>query len=48
MSKEGLKRTIKSAGRVLTKYSPGILTGIGITGMIGATFMAVKDTPKAL
>ena len=48
MSKEGLKRTIKSAERVLTKYSPGILTGIGITGMIGATFMAVKATPKAL
>ena len=48
MSKEGLKRTIKSVGRVLTKYSPGILTGIGITGMIGATFMAVKATPKAL
>ena len=48
MNKEGLKRTIKSAGRVLTKYSPGILTGIGITGMIGATFMAVKATPKAL
>ena len=48
MSKEELKRTIKSAGRVLTKYSPGILTGIGIAGMIGATFMAVKATPKAL
>ena len=48
MSKEGLKRTIKSAERVFTKYSPGILTGIGIAGMIGATFMAVKATPKAL
>lgn len=48
MSKEGLKRTIKSAERALTKYSPGILTGIGIAGMIGATFMAVKATPKAL
>lgn len=48
MNKEGLKRTIKSAERVLAKYSPGILTGIGITGMIGATFMAVKATPKAL
>ena len=48
MNKAGLKRTIKSAERVLTKYSPGILTGIGITGMIGATFMAVKATPKAL
>ena len=48
MNKAGLKQTIKSAGRVLTKYSPGILTGIGIAGMIGATFMAVKATPKAL
>ena len=48
MNKSGLKRTIKSVERVLTKYSPGILTGIGIAGMIGATFMAVKATPKAL
>ena len=48
MNKSGFKRTIKSAERVLTKYSPGILTGLGIAGMIGATFMAVKATPKAL
>ena len=48
MNKSGLKRTIKSVERVFTKYSPGILTGIGIAGMIGATFMAVKATPKAL
>lgn len=48
MNKAGLKQTIKSAERILTKYSPGILTGIGIAGMIGATFMAVKATPKAL
>lgn len=48
MNKAGLKQTIKSAERVLTKYTPGILTGIGIAGMIGATFMAVKATPKAL
>ena len=48
MNKAGLKQTIKSAERVLTKYSPGILTGIGIAGMIWATFMAVKATPKAL
>ena len=46
MNKEGLKRTIKSAERVLAKYSPGILTGIGIAGMNGATVMAVKATPK--
>lgn len=48
MNKAGLKQTIKSVERVLIKYSPGILTGIGIAGMIGATFMAVKATPKAL
>ena len=48
MNKSGLKQAIKSAERVLTKYSPGILTGIGIAGMIGATFMAVKATPNAL
>ena len=48
MNKAWLKQTIKSAERALTKYSPGILTGIGIAGMIGATFMAVKATPKAL
>ena len=48
MNKTGLKQTIKSAERFLTKYSPGILTGIGIAGMIGATVMAVKATPKAL
>ena len=48
MNKAGLKQTIKSAERILTKYSPRILTGIGIAGMIGATFMAVKATPKAL
>lgn len=48
MGNEGLKRTIKNAERALTKYSLGILIGIGIAGMIGATFMAVKATPKAL
>lgn len=30
------------------KYSPGILTGIGITGMVITTVTAVKATPKAL
>lgn len=37
--------TVKSAAR---KHSPEILTGIGIAGMITATVMAVKATPKAL
>lgn len=37
--------TVKSATR---KHSPEILTGIGIAGMVTATVMAVKATPKAL
>lgn len=32
----------------LKKHSPEILTGIGITGMIATTVMAVRATPKAL
>ena len=32
----------------LGKHSPEILTGIGITGMITSTILAVKATPKAL
>lgn len=32
----------------LVKYSPEILTGIGIAGMITTTVLAVKATPKAL
>lgn len=32
----------------MIKHSPEILTGIGVTGMIASTVLAVKDTPKAL
>ena len=32
----------------LHKHSPEILTGIGVTGMITSTVLAVKATPKAL
>lgn len=38
----------KNIGRKIKKHSPEILTGIGIAGMISATVMAVKATPKAL
>ena len=34
--------------RTLIKRSPEILIGLGITGMISTTVMAVKVTPKAL
>lgn len=39
---------IKSTKKFLGKHSPEILTGIGVTGMITATVLAVKATPKAL
>lgn len=38
----------KSTRMFITKHSPEILTGIGITGMITSTVLAVKATPKAL
>lgn len=38
----------KDIQRTLVKHSPEILTGLGITGMITTTVMAVKATPKAL
>lgn len=38
----------KKVGNALVKHSPGILTGLGIAGMITTTVMAVKATPKAL
>lgn len=38
----------KDVVRTLKKYSPEILTGIGVTGMITTTVMAVSVTPKAM
>ena len=41
----------KVAGRVrfaLRKNAPGILTGIGISGMLTTTILAVRATPEAL
>lgn len=48
MNKLNLARVAKDAKAVLAKYSPEILTGIGIAGMITSTILAVKATPKAL
>lgn len=48
MKKPNMSKIIKDTGSVLQKYSPEILTGIGIAGMITATVMAVRATPKAL
>ena len=39
---------IKTTKGFLYKHSPEILTGIGVTGMVTSTVLAVKATPKAL
>ena len=39
---------MKSTKGYLVKHSPEILTGIGVTGMIASTVLAVKATPRAL
>ena len=48
MIKPDVKTIIKAAKSTLVKYSPEILTGLGVTGMITTTVLAVKATPKAL
>lgn len=48
MSKLNPAKFFRDLQKVLGKHSPEILTGIGITGMIGSTVLAVKATPKAL
>lgn len=39
---------VQKSKNFITKHSPEILTGIGITGMLTSTVLAVKATPKAL
>lgn len=48
MKRQAIYKFSKNVQYILKKYSPEILTGIGITGMITTTVMAVKATPKAL
>lgn len=48
MKKEDLLKILKIAEDKITEHSPAILTGIGITGMLSTTLLAVKATPKAL
>ena len=45
---EKVTKFINDVKTTLDKNSPAILTGIGITGMITTTVLAVKATPKAL
>lgn len=48
MKKTNISKIFSSVRIAATKHSPEILTGIGITGMIATTVMAVRATPKAL
>lgn len=46
--KEKMLNFIKTTKGYVTKHSPEILTGIGVTSMITSTVLAVKATPRAL
>lgn len=48
MSKPNMSKIVKSIKTGLSKHNPEILTGLGITGMITTTVLAVRATPKAL
>ena len=43
-----MSNLINTTKGFLSKHSPEILTGIGVTGMITSTVLAVRATPKAL
>lgn len=45
---KNLTTFFNTARAALKKHSPEILIGLGITGFIGSTVLAVKATPKAL
>lgn len=48
MRKTNLTKVFNSVKIATVKHSPEILMGIGITGMVTTTVMAVRATPKAL
>ena len=48
MNKQTLSKIARDVRLSLSKHSPEILIGFGITGMITTTVLAVKATPKAL
>ena len=43
-----LTNIINNTKNFLSKHSPEILVGIGVTGMVTSTVLAVKATPKAM
>jgi hypothetical protein len=48
MNKHALSKFARDIGTTLSKRSPEILIGLGITGMLTTTVLAVKATPKAI
>lgn len=48
MNKLSVSKIFKDVRRATSKHAPGLLTGVGIAGMIVTTVLAVKATPKAL
>lgn len=48
MNKPNFQKIVGSVRTTVSKRSPEILIGLGITGMITTTVLAVKATPKAL
>lgn len=48
MNKNALTKYVKDVKNSLSKRSPEILIGVGITGMIATTVLAVRATPKAM
>lgn len=48
MSKPNMVTLLKEVKMAVSNHAPEILTGMGITGMITTTVLAVRATPKAL
>lgn len=48
MNKQTLSKVARDVRLSVSKHSPEILMGMGITGMITTTVLAVKATPKAI
>lgn len=48
MNKPNFTKLIRTVQTFTTKHSPEILVGLGITGMVSSTILAVRATPKAV
>jgi hypothetical protein len=44
----GIAKIIHSVGKVVNDYSPQILTGLGVAGVVSTAVLAVKATPEAM